>query len=170
MSGDWQGTLWTLLVTFCVVKLFYNGCRVFSGGLSGQGVVLTTHPLLVPRSRKSRAIPLPPFWALWSVKGYLYLYLLYCNHQVHRDFLTTHYFLAVRLPSQVPSSAPCFGTPQPLTCTYIKHQAAPVDRRGGLHILRSVFVCQLANWGQIAGCYCMLAASRGSSAHLHSTH
>jgi hypothetical protein len=27
---------------------------------SGRGVVLTTHPLLGPRSRKSRAIPLPP--------------------------------------------------------------------------------------------------------------
>jgi hypothetical protein len=29
-----------------------------SQGLSGQGVVLTTHPLLAPRSRKGRAIPL----------------------------------------------------------------------------------------------------------------
>jgi hypothetical protein len=37
-------------------------------------VVLTTHPLLVPRSRKSRAIPLPPLWAFGSVTGYLYLY------------------------------------------------------------------------------------------------
>ena len=27
---------------------------------SGQGVTLTTHPLLSPRSWKSRAIPLPP--------------------------------------------------------------------------------------------------------------
>jgi len=29
----------------------------------GRGVLLTTHPLLVPRSWKSRAIPLPTFWA-----------------------------------------------------------------------------------------------------------
>jgi hypothetical protein len=37
-------------------------------------VVLTTHPLLAPRSRKSKAIPLPnPLWAFWSVTGYLYL-------------------------------------------------------------------------------------------------
>ena len=28
----------------------------------GRGVLLTTHPLLVPRSRKSRAIPLPTLW------------------------------------------------------------------------------------------------------------
>ena len=29
----------------------------------GRGVLLTTHPLLVPRSRKSRSIPLPTLWA-----------------------------------------------------------------------------------------------------------
>ena len=28
-----------------------------------RGVLLTTHPLLVPRSWKSRAIPLPTLWA-----------------------------------------------------------------------------------------------------------
>ena len=29
----------------------------------GRGVMLTTHPLLLPRSWKSRAIPLPTLWA-----------------------------------------------------------------------------------------------------------
>ena len=29
----------------------------------GRGVLLTTHPILVPRSWKSRAIPLPTLWA-----------------------------------------------------------------------------------------------------------
>jgi len=29
----------------------------------GRGVLLNTHPLLVPRSWKSRAIPLPTLWA-----------------------------------------------------------------------------------------------------------
>jgi hypothetical protein len=48
-----------------------------SRGYSGRGVVLTTHPLLVPRSRKSRAIPLPPFWSFGSVTGYLYLFTVY---------------------------------------------------------------------------------------------
>jgi hypothetical protein len=38
-----------------------------------MGVVLTTHPLLVPRSRNSRAIPLPPVWAFGPFTGYLYL-------------------------------------------------------------------------------------------------
>ena len=42
-----------------------------------RGVLLTTHPLLVPRSWKSRAIPLPTLWATTGpVKGTLYLYLL----------------------------------------------------------------------------------------------
>ena len=40
-----------------------NGYRVFPGGKVRPGVLLTTHPLLVPRSWKSRAIPLPTLWA-----------------------------------------------------------------------------------------------------------
>jgi len=36
----------------------------FSPGVKcGRGVLLTTHPLLVPRSWKCRAIPLPTLWA-----------------------------------------------------------------------------------------------------------
>jgi len=36
----------------------------FPGVKCGRGVLLTTHPLLVPRSWKSRAIPLPTLWAI----------------------------------------------------------------------------------------------------------
>ena len=39
------------------------GTGSFPGVKCGQGVLLTTHPLLVPRSWKSRAITLPIFWA-----------------------------------------------------------------------------------------------------------
>jgi len=39
------------------------GTGFFPGVKCGQGVLLTTHPLLVPQSRKSRAIPLPTLWA-----------------------------------------------------------------------------------------------------------
>ena len=39
------------------------GTGYFPGIKSGRGVLLTTHPLLVPRSWKSRAIPLPTLWA-----------------------------------------------------------------------------------------------------------
>ena len=39
------------------------GTWSFSRVKCGRGVLLTTHPLLVLRSWKSRAIPLPTFWA-----------------------------------------------------------------------------------------------------------
>ena len=45
-------------------SLLYNGYRVFPGRKSGRGVTLTPHHLLVPRSIKSRAIPLLPVWAV----------------------------------------------------------------------------------------------------------
>ena len=39
------------------------GTASFPGVKCGRGVMLTAHPLLVPRSWKSRAIPLPTLWA-----------------------------------------------------------------------------------------------------------
>ena len=39
------------------------GTGSFPGVKYGRGVLLTTHPLLVPRSWNSRAIPLPTLWA-----------------------------------------------------------------------------------------------------------
>jgi len=42
-------------------------CKMCTGSFPrvkcGRGVLLTTHPHLVPRSWKSRAIPLPTLWA-----------------------------------------------------------------------------------------------------------
>ena len=42
----------------------------FPGVKCGRGLLLTTHPLLVPRSWKSRAIPLPIIWATPGLKWY----------------------------------------------------------------------------------------------------
>jgi len=39
------------------------GIGSFPGVKCGRGMLLTTHPLLVPLSLKSRAIPLPTLWA-----------------------------------------------------------------------------------------------------------
>jgi len=39
------------------------GTGSFPGVKCGRGVLLTTHPLLVPQSWNSRAIPLPTLWA-----------------------------------------------------------------------------------------------------------
>jgi len=53
------------------------GTGSFPGVKYSQGVLLTTHPLLVPWSWKSRAIPLPTLWATTGpVMGLLYLLLL----------------------------------------------------------------------------------------------
>ena len=50
------------------------GTGSFPGLKYGRGVLLTTHPLLVPWSWKSRAIPLPTLWAATGpVTGTLYL-------------------------------------------------------------------------------------------------
>jgi hypothetical protein len=63
------------LPAFCTM-----GTVSFPGVNCGRGVLLTTHPLLAPRSWKSRAIPLPslpppPVWATTGpVTGLLYLY------------------------------------------------------------------------------------------------
>ena len=50
-------------------SVLYNGYRVFPGVKSGRGVTLTPHPLIVPWSRKSRAIPLFPLWAQRPVQS-----------------------------------------------------------------------------------------------------
>jgi len=39
------------------------GTGSFPGVKCGRCVLLTTHPLLMPRSWKSRAIPVPTLWA-----------------------------------------------------------------------------------------------------------
>jgi len=40
------------------------------GVKSGRGVTLIPHPILVPWSRKSRAIPLLPLWAVRPVQSF----------------------------------------------------------------------------------------------------
>jgi len=45
------------------------GTGSFPGVKSGRGVTLTSHSLLVPWSRKGRAIPLLPLWAVRPVQS-----------------------------------------------------------------------------------------------------
>ena len=45
------------------------GTGTFLGVKRGQGVTLTPHPLLVPRSRQSAAIPLLPLWTVRPVQS-----------------------------------------------------------------------------------------------------
>ena len=66
------------------------GTSSFLGVKSGRGVLLTTHPLLAPKSWKSRAIPLPLLWATTGpVTGLLYLYLNMINSAGNFCYCTT---------------------------------------------------------------------------------
>ena len=69
------------------------GTGSFPGIKSAWGVTLTSHPLLVPWSRKSRAIPLFPLWAVWPVQSLsactrvhftFYLIIMSCQIKVFR--------------------------------------------------------------------------------------
>jgi len=54
------------------------GTGSFPGVKCGRDVLLTTHPLLAPKSWKGSAIPLPPLWATTRpVTGLLYFLRLY---------------------------------------------------------------------------------------------
>jgi len=61
------------MFTYCNSSKMGTGS--FSGAKCGRGVLLTTHPVLVPWSWKSRVIPPPTLWATGPVTGSLYLYL-----------------------------------------------------------------------------------------------
>ena len=50
-------------------SLLYNGYRVFPGGKERSGRDADPHPLPVPWSRKSRAIPLLSLWAVRPVQS-----------------------------------------------------------------------------------------------------
>jgi len=50
-------------------SLLYNGYRVFPGGKERPGRDADLSPLLVPWSRKSRAIPLLPLWVILPVQS-----------------------------------------------------------------------------------------------------
>jgi hypothetical protein len=63
-------------------NLLYNGYRAFPGGKERPGRELTPHPLLVPWSWKSSAIPLRPLWAVRPVQS-----LSACT-RVHFTFFT----------------------------------------------------------------------------------
>jgi len=60
------------------------GTGSFPGVKIGWDVTLTPHPLLVPWSRKGRAIPLLPIWAVWPVQS-----LSACT-RVHFTFYKMH--------------------------------------------------------------------------------
>jgi len=57
-------------------------------------VLLTTHPLLVPWSWKSRAIPLPTLWATTErIRGTLYLYFTFFQAKIEAKVYSPFFYL-----------------------------------------------------------------------------
>ena len=75
LDGQWIESRWGEIFRTCPVRpwgppsLLYNGYRVFPGIKERPGVTLAPHPLLVPWSRKSRAITLLPLWFVLPVQS-----------------------------------------------------------------------------------------------------
>ena len=71
------------------------GTGSFQGVKSGRGVLLTTNRLLVPRSWKRRAIPLPTLWATTGpVTGTLPIIIGHTNsYNIYICFSQTHQLL-----------------------------------------------------------------------------
>jgi hypothetical protein len=72
---------------WCPPSLLYNGYRVFSGDKVRPG--RAAHPLLAPRSWKSRAIPLHPSGPATNgpITGLLYLFI-YTNYwNIHKVYI-----------------------------------------------------------------------------------
>ena len=74
---------------FCTI-----GTGSFPGVKSGRGVTLTPHRLLVPWSRKGRAIPLHRLWAVRPVQS------LSAYTRVHFTF-TLPYFRLYKYPTEI---------------------------------------------------------------------
>ena len=66
----------------------------------GRGVTLTPHPLLVPWSRKGRAIPLLPLWAVRPVQS-----LSACT-RAHFNFLPLPFFMDVSTITKATKNLP----------------------------------------------------------------
>jgi hypothetical protein len=76
-------------------SLLYNGYRVFPGGKGGRDVMLTTHLLLVPRLRKSWAIPPLTLWVLLGLlRGSIYIAFTSCCIYIRY----TSWWLATNVP------------------------------------------------------------------------
>ena len=78
-------------------SLVYNGYQVFPMGKKRLERDADPSPLLVPWSRKGRAIPLPPLWAVWPVQSLSactrvhFTFTLFLGLQLHQTFQMHHH-------------------------------------------------------------------------------
>jgi len=92
-------------------SLLYNGYRVFPGGKERPGRDADPSPLLVPCSRKGRAIPLLPLWAYGLYKASVPVQgctLPYCKQHLNPLWFRNCLFYTLMI-SVDHTSAACFG-------------------------------------------------------------
>ena len=90
-------------------SLLYNGYRIFPGVKYGRSVLLTTYPLLVPRSWKSRAVTTGPamgtlcllYGSKWTI-AILFPRIVYLAN-IHNRIRFTHVYLLVLVTFTTPS-------------------------------------------------------------------
>jgi len=95
LDGPWIESRWgrdfppVQTCSGALATSYTMGNGSFPGIKSDQGATLTPHPLLVPWSKKSRAIPLLPLWAVRPVQSlsactrvhfYIYIYIYIYTH------------------------------------------------------------------------------------------
>ena len=73
-----------------------KGTRSFSGVNSDRGVMLTTHPLLVTWSRKSRAIPLLPLRAVRPVQSLSACTRVHFTLGIYRNRIAMHGLMSIK--------------------------------------------------------------------------
>jgi hypothetical protein len=130
----------------------------FPGVKSGRGVTLTLHPLLVPWSWKSRAIPLLPIWAVRPVQSlsactrvHFTLFTLYGKHTLnicallnlsHLCFLNLSQHIRIFLYIAVNRCSVNVWNTEPLTTIMIKKITMHILRmkqRQVQHLTKSPF-------------------------------
>jgi hypothetical protein len=120
-------------------SLLYIGYRFFTGGRSSRGMVLTTHPLLAPRLRMSRAIPLLPLWAL----GGLLQCDLYITHrracQIFNFFVGIYSHLKVN--QQAKKTFQYLVIAVCLVLCYVQPHYIHTSPRGSLYDHETEFCC-----------------------------
>jgi len=94
LDGPGIESWWGEIFRICQDRPWGPPTQSFPGVKSGRGVTLTLHPLLVPWSRKGRAIPLLPVWAVrpvQSLNACTRVHIFYLPYMVSRRAQLEHY-------------------------------------------------------------------------------
>ena len=101
------------------------GTGSFLGVKSSRDVTLTSHPLLVPWSRKGRAICLLPLWAVWPVQSLRACTRVLFNFTFGHERVELYFYSPYRPYGLYRASVPVQGCTLPLPLV-MKSRAIPL--------------------------------------------